>query len=180
MASPGSALLLLLITIVIICLNQGRFGPNCECLCEHAAVNSVSCYTRSNHLTNGNMCVQRSGYFKRRVKYYNNCTACFSFGKIRLIGIHPIPGPDIYSGNVNKFRIRGLYLNARSLVNKTAELQALAVDADMIAVTETWLKPDILNTELLPGNHLQSIGGIEPIKKVAESYFNSKCSKNRS
>ena len=104
----------------------------------------VCCYTRSNHLTNGNMCVQRSGYFKRRVKYYNNCTACFSFGKIRLIGIHPIPGPD--SGNVKKFRIRGLYLNARSLVNKTAELQALAVDADMIAVTESWLKPDISNT----------------------------------
>jgi ornithine cyclodeaminase/alanine dehydrogenase-like protein (mu-crystallin family) len=81
-----------------------------------------------------------------------------------LIGIHPIPGPDIYCGNVNKFRIRGLYLNARSLVNKTAELQALAVDADMIAVTETWLKPYILNTELLPGNHLQCIGGIEPIE----------------
>jgi ornithine cyclodeaminase/alanine dehydrogenase-like protein (mu-crystallin family) len=49
-------------------------------------------------------------------------------------------------------------------VNKTAELQALAVDADMIAVTETWLKPYILNTELLPGNHLQCIGGIEPIE----------------
>jgi hypothetical protein len=28
----------------------------------------------------------------------------------------------------------------------------LASNIDIIAVTETWLKPDILNCELLPGN----------------------------
>ena len=42
-------------------------------------------------------------------------------------------------------------MNARSLVNKTTELQALASDLDLLAITETWLKPHILDCELLPG-----------------------------
>jgi hypothetical protein len=45
--------------------------------------------------------------------------------------------------------IRGLYLNARSLVHKTDKLQLLACDVDIVAVTETWLKPCILDSELL-------------------------------
>lgn len=43
-----------------------------------------------------------------------------------------------------------LYLNARSLVRKMDELQTLSIDMDLIAVTETWLKPDIQDSELLP------------------------------
>ena len=42
-------------------------------------------------------------------------------------------------------------MNARSLVNKSAEFQSLAADLDIIAVTETWLKPHILDCEILPG-----------------------------
>ena len=42
-------------------------------------------------------------------------------------------------------------MNARSLVNKSAEFQSLAADLDLIAVTETWLKPHILDCEILPG-----------------------------
>ena len=42
-------------------------------------------------------------------------------------------------------------MNARSLVNKTKEFQALAGDADCIFAVETGLKPHILNNELLPG-----------------------------
>ena len=38
------------------------------------------------------------------------------------------------------------------LVHKTDELQTLAVDVDLIAVTETWLRPDILDCEILPTN----------------------------
>lgn len=56
--------------------------------------------------------------------------------------VSPNPGPQNYMINC-------LYLNARSLVNKMDELQTLAVDTDLIAVTETWLKPDILDCELL-------------------------------
>lgn len=69
------------------------------------------------------------------------------------------PGPETPGFNANndqhtanKHNIRCLYFNARSLSNKTKELQTLATDIDIIAVTETWLKPDILNCELLPGN----------------------------
>jgi exonuclease III len=69
------------------------------------------------------------------------------------------PGPttthDLHAGNdqnSNRYNIRCLYFNARSLSNKTKELQTLASNIDIIAVTETWLKPDILNCELLPGN----------------------------
>ena len=44
-----------------------------------------------------------------------------------------------------------LYLNARSLTNKTSELRTLVTaDIDLIAITETWLKPEIANCELLP------------------------------
>ena len=45
-----------------------------------------------------------------------------------------------------------LYFNARSLTNKICELQTLVTDVDLLAVTETWLKPGIENGELLPGN----------------------------
>jgi hypothetical protein len=49
--------------------------------------------------------------------------------------------------------IECLYLNARSLANKTSELQTLVTGVDLLAVTETWLKPDqIGDCELLPGN----------------------------
>ena len=54
------------------------------------------------------------------------------------------PGPEA------QLDIRCLYTNARSVVNKIDELQALAIDVDIIAVTETWLKPTILRSEILP------------------------------
>lgn len=44
-----------------------------------------------------------------------------------------------------------MHMNARSLVNKSNEFQTLAVDMDCILAVETWLKPHILNCELLPG-----------------------------
>ena len=42
-------------------------------------------------------------------------------------------------------------MNARSLVNKSNKFQTIAVDMDCIFAVETWLKPHILNCELLPG-----------------------------
>ena len=48
--------------------------------------------------------------------------------------------------------IRCLYLNARSIVNKSGELQTIATGYDIIAITETWLKPDTLDCKILPGN----------------------------
>jgi endonuclease/exonuclease/phosphatase family metal-dependent hydrolase len=59
------------------------------------------------------------------------------------------PGPPQAS---NGYNIQCLYLNARSLINKTNELQTLAIDIDLLAITETWLKPENLDSEILPGN----------------------------
>jgi hypothetical protein len=49
--------------------------------------------------------------------------------------------------------MRCLYFNARSLVNKTTEFQALVTDFDIVAITETWLNAEIGNCELLPGQN---------------------------
>ena len=38
------------------------------------------------------------------------------------------------------------------MINKTNELQTLAIDIDLLAITETWLKPENLDSEILPGN----------------------------
>ena len=51
----------------------------------------------------------------------------------------------------NPRTIECLYLNVRSLNNKTNELQTLddlvddVTDVDLVAITETWLKPEIGN-----------------------------------
>jgi hypothetical protein len=50
-------------------------------------------------------------------------------------------------------KMRCLYFNARSLVNKTTEFQALVTDFDIVAITETWLKAEIGNCKLLPGQN---------------------------
>ena len=59
------------------------------------------------------------------------------------------PGPCI-STTPAKNSLRCLYFNARSLVKKLDDLQVLATKKDIIAVTETLLKPDIKDCELLP------------------------------
>lgn len=41
-------------------------------------------------------------------------------------------------------------MNARSIVNKTDELQVLATNADLLAITETWLTPEINSGGILP------------------------------
>ena len=61
----------------------------------------------------------------------------------------------------NKFDSRGnhiircLSFNARSLANKISEFQSLVVYFDMVAGTETWLKQEIMNCELLSQNNFK-------------------------
>ena len=85
-------------------------------------------------------------YFKQRISYYSNHVTCFSINK-PLVN-HPNPGQG-RNGNKNHL-VNCLYLNARSLVHKMDELQTLAIGVDLIAVTETWFKPTILDCELFP------------------------------
>jgi hypothetical protein len=66
------------------------------------------------------------------------------------IATNPGPCSSTPRINNNKNALRCLYLNARSLVRKLDELQVLANDDDLLAITETWLRPDIKDCELLP------------------------------
>ena len=47
-------------------------------------------------------------------------------------------------------------LNARSIVDKRTELQAMAAtkEWDIIAITETWLNPDIMDQEVLSSEYI--------------------------
>ena len=56
--------------------------------------------------------------------------------------------------HVNVVGLNCYLLNARSICNKLNEFQALVFgeNYDVVAVTETWLKPDINDDEILPGN----------------------------
>ena len=86
---------------------------------------------------------------KRRLNYYLNCSAFFNPIMVSAIGsedIHPHPGPVPHSARTSTRKqtsrsfcpeIKCLYMNARSLLNKSAEFQSLAADLDLIAVTET-------------------------------------------
>lgn len=61
------------------------------------------------------------------------------------------PGPNSTQVSYMK-SIKCLLMNARSIVNKTHELNTFTILYDVIGVTETWLKPDILDSEILPHN----------------------------
>jgi hypothetical protein len=80
-------------------------------------------------------CQHRRGFFRRKIGYYGNHTAGFHLEKIDLVGIHPNPGPlQSTESSGNGHNIRCLYLNARSVINKTNELQTFAIDSDLISV----------------------------------------------
>ena len=59
------------------------------------------------------------------------------------------PGPH----STNCYNIQCLYFNARSLSNKTCELQTMVTDIDLLAITETWLRPENLDCEILRENN---------------------------
>ena len=54
----------------------------------------------------------------------------------------------------NEIGLNCYLLNARSICNKLNEFQALVFGEhlDIVAVMETWFKPDICDSEILPGN----------------------------
>ena len=83
---------------------------------------------------------------KASTNYYKNSSATFRPIIQLMHDVELNPGSDV------QLDIRCLYTKARSVVNKMDKLQALAVDVDIIAVTETWLKPTILSSEILPSS----------------------------
>jgi hypothetical protein len=79
------------------------------------------------------------------------------------------PGPPPAS---NGYNIQCLYLNARSLITKTNELQTLAIDIDLLAITETWLKrtPRTWIAKFFLATILTSIGETRLTELVAVFY----------
>ena len=74
---------------------------------------------------------------KRRLNYYLNCSASFNPIMVSAIcsgDIHPHPGPVPHSTSTS-----------------TRKQTPHSFCPDLIAVTETWLKPHILDSEILPG-----------------------------
>ena len=51
--------------------------------------------------------------------------------------------------------LKSCSLNARSIINKRTELQAMVVTKvlEIIAITETWLNPDIMDQEILSSDY---------------------------
>lgn len=90
------------------------------------------------------------GCFKgTRISYYSNSTAAYRTRLLLLFDIEVNPGPDQPSTSQRKLKC--LYLNSRSLVNKAKYLEAMesSNEHDLISVTETWLTPTVRDSELL-------------------------------
>ena len=58
-------------------------------------------------------------------------------------------------GPLNSSTLKSCSLNARSIVNKRTELQAMVAtkELDIIAITETWLNPEIMDQEILSSDY---------------------------
>ena len=56
---------------------------------------------------------------------------------------------------LNSSTLKSCSLNARSIVNKRTELQAVVAtkELDIIAITETWLNPEIMDQEILSSDY---------------------------
>ena len=56
-------------------------------------------------------------------------------------------------------RLRLLNVNFRSVVNKIDQFHAIvdSVQPDIIVGTESWLRPDIMNSEIFPSNYVHSL-----------------------
>lgn len=94
--------------------------------------------------------LQRTGrFFQARSAYYANTSATFQACRLRLSGdVQPNPGPP------SERNITILTQNVRSVRNKLHTLRAAAPDLcryDCIALTETWLTPDVADSELQHG-----------------------------
>ncbi|CAB4022732.1 excitatory amino acid transporter 1-like [Paramuricea clavata] len=113
-------------------------------------------------------------FLQRRVAYYSNSTATFNPLKKSILlsmDIHPNPGPNITTtvqpdfASVSRVRSSGTSLhnnklqcslvNCRSICNKIDEFHGLVYgnNLDIIGVTETWLRADYYNEEILPSDN---------------------------
>ena len=56
---------------------------------------------------------------------------------------------------LDSLTLKSCSLNARSIINKRTELQAMVVTKvlEIIAITETWLNPDIMDQEILSSDY---------------------------
>ena len=105
----------------------------------------------------GNTRTGHAKYQGLRILYYSNSYCTFQLQLIKSGDIHPNPGPCQPHDHRNSTGLNCVLLNARSVVNKTLNLQTdLALgNIDIACVTETWLCPDIMDSEILDTSHYQ-------------------------
>lgn len=119
------------------------------------------------------------GFLGSRLSFYSNSTASFQQAHLLISGdVSVNPGPDKVHSTNSSTTLRIFYQNARSIKSgaKLCEFQDLgyANNFDIIAISETWLNCEVLESEILPwsydvhpcdradvqGNHSTSGGGV--------------------
>ena len=128
---------------------------NIKCL-HSTSIPPMDCLTFREKQTSITQCsitrmkVIRSGGSQGKRIYYSNSTACYRLVMLLLFDIEVNPGPQ---GNSTRsiHELKCLYLNSRSIVNKTKHLEALAESKEyvLITITETWLNNSVSNNALL-------------------------------
>ncbi|XP_038074822.1 uncharacterized protein LOC119742729 [Patiria miniata] len=123
----------------------------------------ISCGHGDPFVPSGSTVKARTGHAKyhgQRILYYSNSHCTFQLQIIRSGDIQPNPGPSTSyqpHDHHNSTSLNCVLLNARSVVNKTLNLQAeLALNRiDIACITETWLCPDIMDSEILDTSQYQ-------------------------
>ena len=149
-APPGRRRSFLTCLLLLLLISANHFAQStCLSICQLSALPAAPAA-----ICRQLMQFRRTGkFFRSRCSYYANCDASFQYCRLRLAGdVEPNPGPD-------QRAITVLCQNARSVRNKLHTLRALAPDLsshDVFSLTETWLTPDVMDSELQHGwpNHV--------------------------
>ena len=94
--------------------------------------------------------IRSRGSQGNRIPYYSDSTACFRLEMLLPFDIEVNPGSQGKSTR-SVHELKCLYLNSRSIVKKTKQLEALAESKEyyLTTITETWLSNSVRNNEFL-------------------------------
>ena len=98
------------------------------------------------------------GFYGSRLSYYYNSTASFQQAHLLVSGdISVSPGPDKVHSTNSSTTLRFFYQNSCSIKSGTelGEFQDFVYvnNVEIIAISETWLNCEILDSEFLPWSH---------------------------
>ena len=119
-------------------------------VCEPLLPDSSRLYRRHHY--------SAKGFYGSRLSYYSNSTASFQQAHLLISGdVSVNPGPDKVHSTNSSATLRFFYQNARSIKSgaKLGEFQdfVYANNLDIIAISETWLNCEVLDSEILPWSY---------------------------